>query len=445
MKTIFTFLLAFIANFTLQAKPLIDGQDSVSQATVQADSVPQATVQADFVSLPPDSTAPVPGASASGLPVSSYPDSLPWPDNVRARLEAILSTSPLLSTSNMGLMVYDLTADSTIFCYNERKTLRPASTMKLITAITAIDRLGGSYQFRTSLRYTGTVSDNVLTGDVYCVGGFDPRFNSDDLTAFVEGIRSLGVDTIRGSLVADKMMKNEDRLGWGWCWDDDNPVLSPLLISRKDNFMERFVSELVDAGIVILGNIIEGDTPSDAYELVDRTHSIDQILMRMMKDSDNLYAESLFYQLAASSGNRPCNAQDARNLIKRLVRKLGLHPSNYVFADGSGLSLYNYVTAELEVEMLKYAYRNSNVYLHLYPSLPIAGSDGTLKRRMRNAFTADNVRAKTGTLSGVQSLAGYCSTPNNHTLCFAIINNGSLKDGPARALQDEICKELCRP
>ena len=421
MKTIITIFLAFIANFTLQAQSLDDGMD----ATVQADSVSQATVQADFVSLPSDS--------------------LPWPDNVKARLENIISSSPLLSTSNIGVMVYDLTADSTIFRYNERKTLRPASTMKLITAITAIDRLGGSYQFRTSLRYTGSITDNVLTGDVYCVGGFDPRFNSDDMKAFVEGIRSLGVDTIRGCLVADKMMKNNDRLGWGWCWDDDNPVLSPLLISRKDNFMEKFVSELVDAGIVIQGDVIEGDTPSDAYELVDRTHSIDQILMRMMKDSDNLYAESLFYQLAASSGNRPCTAQNARNLIKRLVRKLGLNPSDYVFADGSGLSLYNYATAELEVEMLKYAYRNSNVYLHLYPSLPIAGSDGTLKHRMRNAFTADNVRAKTGTLSAVQSLAGYCSTPNNHTLCFATINNGSLKDTPPRALQDQICKELCRP
>lgn len=415
MKTIFTFLLAFIATLPLQSQSLDDGQDSISQATVQADSV----------SLPADS--------------------LPWPANVRARLSALISSSPLLAKSNIGIMVYDLTADSTIFRYNERKTLRPASTMKLITAITAIDRLGGSYQFRTSLRYTGSVTDNVLTGDVYCVGGFDPRFNSDDLKAFVEGIRSLGVDTIRGSLVADKMMKNEDRLGWGWCWDDDNPVLSPLLISRKDNFMERFVSELVDAGIIITGDVIEGDTPADAYELVDRTHSIDQILMRMMKDSDNLYAESLFYQLAASSGNRPASAQDARNIIKRLVRKLGLNPSDYVFADGSGLSLYNYASAELEVEMLKYAYRNSNVYLHLYPSLPIAGSDGTLKRRMRNAFTADNVRAKTGTLSAVQSLAGYLTTANNHTLCFAIINNGSLKDSPARALQDKICLALCMP
>ena len=421
MKTIITIFLAFIANFTLQAQSLDDGTD----ATVQADSVSQATIQADSVSLPSDS--------------------LPWPDNVRARLSNIISSSPLLATSNIGIMVYDLTADSTIFSYNERKALRPASTMKLITAIAAIDRLGGSYQFRTSLRYTGSVTDNVLTGDVYCVGGFDPRFNSDDLKAFVEGIRSLGVDTIRGCLVADKMMKNEDRLGWGWCWDDDNPVLSPLLISRKDNFMERFVSELVDAGIIITGDVIEGDTPADAYELVDRTHSIDQILMRMMKDSDNLYAEALFYQLAASSGNRPASAQDARNIIKRLVRKLGLNPSDYVFADGSGLSLYNYATAELEVEMLKYAYRNSNVYLHLYPSLPIAGSDGTLKRRMRNAFTADNVRAKTGTLSAVQSLAGYLTAANNHTLCFAIINNGSLKDSPARALQDKICLALSLP
>ena len=422
MKTIFTFLLAFIATLPLQSQSLDDGQDSISQATVQA----------DFVSLPADS-------------VSLPSDSLPWPANVRARLSALISSSPLLATSNIGIMVYDLTADSTIFRYNERKALRPASTMKLITAITAIDRLGGSYQFRTSLRYTGSVTDNVLNGDVYCVGGFDPRFNSDDLKAFVEGIRSLGVDTIRGCLVADKMMKNEDRLGWGWCWDDDNPVLSPLLISRKDNFMERFVSELVDAGIIITGDVIEGDTPADAYELVDRTHSIDQILMRMMKDSDNLYAESLFYQLAASSGNRPASAQDARNIIKRLVRKLGLNPSDYVFADGSGLSLYNYASAELEVEMLKYAYRNSNVYLHLYPSLPIAGSDGTLKRRMRNAFTADNVRAKTGTLSAVQSLAGYLTAANNHTLCFAIINNGSLKDSPARALQDKICLSLCMP
>lgn len=370
---------------------------------------------------------------------------LPWPQNVESRLSSLINGSSSIKTSNIGVMVYDLTADSTIFRYDERKTLRPASTMKLITAIAAIDKLGGSYQFRTSLRYTGNVCDNVLNGDIYCVGGFDPRFNADDMTAFVEGIRSLGIDTIRGSLVADKMMKDGDRLGWGWCWDDDNPTLSPLLISRKDNFMERFVSELVDAGIVFIGNVIEGDTPSDAYEIVDRTHTIDQILMKMMKDSDNLYAESVFYQLAAATGTRPACAQDARNYIKRLVRKIGLNPANYVFADGSGLSLYNYVSAELEVAMLRYAYQNSNIYLHLYPSLPIAGTDGTLKRRMKNVFTVDNVRAKTGSVKAVYSLAGYCTAPNGHTLCFSIINNGILSGKTARTLQDKICMEIVRP
>lgn len=370
---------------------------------------------------------------------------LPWPQNVESRLSSLINGSSSIKTSNIGVMVYDLTADSTIFRYGERKILRPASTMKIITAIAAIDKLGGSYQFRTSLRYTGNVCDNVLNGDIYCVGGFDPRFNADDMTAFVEGIRSLGIDTIRGSLVADKMMKDGDRLGWGWCWDDDNPTLSPLLISRKDNFMERFVSELVDAGIVFIGNVIEGDTPSDAYEIVDRTHTIDQILMKMMKDSDNLYAESVFYQLAAATGTRPACAQDARNYIKRLVRKIGLNPANYVFADGSGLSLYNYVSAELEVAMLRYAYQNSNIYLHLYPSLPIAGTDGTLKRRMKNVFTADNVRAKTGSVKAVYSLAGYCTAPNGHVLCFSIINNGILSGKTARTLQDKICMEIVRP
>ena len=419
MKSILAFILAFIASF-IYPMPAASAADS---PTI---SLHDSLLYFHPNSLP-SSSAPVPVTSAAG------------------RIDSLLASSPLLHTSNIGLMVYDLTDSKTIIRHNEKTTLRPASTMKLITAIAAIDRLGGSYLFRTSLKYTGEIKDNVLNGDVYCIGGFDPRFNSDDMTAFVEGIRSLGIDTIRGSLVADKMMKNEDRLGWGWCWDDDNPVLSPLLISRKDEFMQHFVAELVDAGVVIIGNILEGDTPTDAYEILDRTHSLDQILMKMMKDSDNLYAEALFYQLAASSGKRPAAAQDARNIIKRLVRKIGLNPADYIFADGSGLSLYNYVTAELEVELLKYAYRNSNIYLHLYPSLPIAGTDGTLKRRMKTPPTADNVRAKTGTLTGVQSLAGYCTAPNNHTLCFAIINNGILKDSQARALQDKICEALSSP
>lgn len=367
-----------------------------------------------------------------------------WPDNVAGRIDRLLGNE-LFNRSQVGLMVYDLTADSAIYCHNERQLLRPASTMKVVTAIAAIDRLGGSFQFKTTLSYTGAIEDGVLNGDVYLVGGFDPRFNSDDMGSFVDGIRRMGIDTIRGRIVADKSMKDADMLGEGWCWDDDNPVLSPLLISRRDVFVKRFVDRLRDEGVVVEADTVAGRQPGGAYEVGTRTHTIDQVLMPMMKESDNLCAEALFYQLGASTGAHPATARDARTVVRRLVEKVCLKPSDYRIADGSGLSLYNYVTAELEVMLLRYAYQNTNIYMHLLPSLPVAGEDGTLRRRMRGTFTSGNVKAKTGSVTAISSLAGYCTAANGHVLCFAIINQGIRRGSEGRAFQDRVCEALCRP
>lgn len=369
---------------------------------------------------------------------------LPWPQNIQYRLDSLLR-HPMFETSTVGLEVYDLTADSILYKVNEHQMLRPASTMKLLTAITAIDKLGGSYQFRTQLYYTGKVEDHTLTGDLYCVGGFDPRFNIDDMNAFVESIRRMGVDTIRGSIVADRSMKDADLLGEGWCWDDDNPPLSPLTIGRNTQFVDRFIRQLVDDGVVLDVRISDGTLPDSAFHLCSRFHSIDQILLRMMKQSDNFYAEAMFYQLAAHQGHRPARAKDAAAIVKRLISKVGLGHRPYRIADGSGLSLYNYLSADLEVRLLRYAYRNSTVYLHLLPSLPVAGSDGTLHNRMRGSFAADNVKAKTGTLEGVSALAGYCTAANGHHLCFSIINQGIMHTSNARRFQDRVCNALCAP
>src|SRR5574344_490793 len=246
---------------------------------------------------------------------------LSWPENVKEKI-AHLIKSPMFNTTQLGIEVYDLTADSVIFAHNNQQRMRPASTEKLLTAITAIDQFGSSYHFRTMLYYAGSIANNTLTGDVYCVGGFDPRFNSDDMNAFIESIRRMGVDTIRGTLFGDVSMKDANRLGNGWCWDDDVDPLSPLLISRKDVFMDRFASELRDNGIVVDGNVSTGRLPGGAYTICSRFHSIDQILMRMMKESDNLYAESMFYQLAASQGARPATYKNARNIINQLISKM---------------------------------------------------------------------------------------------------------------------------
>mgnify|MGYP004679977821 FL=1 len=376
--------------------------------------------------------------------VSPEQQSLPWPKSVVAGIDNLLK-SDMFETSQVGMMVYDLDADSAIYCHNERQLMRPASTMKLLTAITAIDKLGGSYQFKTDLCYTGEVTDGTLSGNIYCVGGFDPRFNIDDMRAFVESIRKMGVDTIRGTIYADKSMKDEAQYGEGWCWDDDNPILSPLLVGRKDVFIDRFMQELREAGIVVDAFTGQGRKPDDAFCICRRFHTIDQVLMRMLKESDNLYAESMFYQIGAASGSQPATAHSARSVMNRLIKKVGLDPKRYNIADGSGLSLYNYVTAELEVRMLRYAFKNNNIYLHLHPSLPQAGTDGTLRKRMTSPFTQGNVYAKTGTLSGISSLAGYCTAANGHRLAFAIINQGLLHGRNGRSFQDRVCTILCQP
>ena len=104
----------------------------------------------------------------------------------------------------------------------------------------------------------------------------------------------------------------------------------------------------------------------------------------------------------------------------------------------------NYTTAELLVALLRHAYVHEEIYHQLLPVLPVAGRDGTLRRRMQHGTAAGNVRAKTGTVEGVSSLAGYAITREGHTLCFAIINQGLRRGADGRHFQDRVCQLLTR-
>ena len=344
--------------------------------------------------------------------------------------------------SQLGLMVYDITADSVLYAYQARQTMRPASTMKLLTSVAALDLLGAAYEFSTSLYYTGAVKDSVLTGDLYCVGGMDPLFDSDDMQAFAHSVRRLGVHTLRGRLIAVNDFKDRDLLGEGWCWDDDNPKLAPLLINRKDEFFYRFFQALDRDSIFVDGPNAYGGLPRTAKLLAVRKHALPDVLVPMMKNSDNLFAEAMFYQIGAASGARPAKAAHARREIQKILQKAGA-PAQYKIADGSGLSLYNYVSAELLTRLLVYAYRQPAIIRHLYSSLPVAGDDGTLKSRMKDTPAQYNVHAKTGTLTGISSLAGYAQSSDCHMLAFCIINQGVLKNAEGRSFQDQVCTALC--
>lgn len=367
---------------------------------------------------------------------------LPWPQNIQARLDS-LTKDRMFNSTQLGLMVYDLTDDSTLYRFNARQTMRPASTMKLLTSISALDHLGARYEFRTSLYYTGSVKDSVLTGDLYCVGGMDPLFDTSDMKAFAKSVKALGIHTLRGKIVEVRGFKDSDLLGEGWCWDDDNPTLSPLLIDKKDEFASRLAQMLDKDSIFVDGPSTTGTLPKNALLLCSRSHQLVDVLEPMMKNSDNLYAESMFYQLGAATGASPAKASHGRQMILKTLKNAGV-TGQYKIADGSGLSLYNYVTPELLAKLLIYAYRKSGIIRYLYVSLPIAGEDGTLKKRMNDSPAHLNVRAKTGTVTGVSSLAGYALAANNHMLVFSIINQGIMKADDGRNFQDKVCKALCK-
>lgn len=364
-------------------------------------------------------------------------------DSLRIRLDSLLR-DPMFETSQVGLMVYDLTGDSALYTYNHRQLMRPASCMKLVTAITALDQLGSDYEYQTRIYYTGDIVGTTLVGNVYCVGGFDPMLTVEDVAVLASCVRRIGIDSIHGMLVADRSMKEMQDYGEGWCWDDDNPMLTPLSIGRKDNFLQVFAEEVARSGINLeRARLTSSAMPANARLVGTLRRPIAEVLERMMKVSDNFYAESMLYQTAASAKKGLARASDARNISKQLFARLGLGHYPYKVADGSGLSLYNYVSAELLCVLLRHAWRTPSIRQPLLQSLPIAGVDGTLEKRMRGTAAQGNVRAKTGTLTGISSLAGYCTMKDGRQLCFAIINQGVMRNATGKAFQDRVCKVLC--
>lgn len=371
-----------------------------------------------------------------------------WEQTLVQKLDKMMEHS-LLGTSQLGLMVWDLDADSCLYRHGERQRLRPASTMKILTAVTALDYLGSSYRFSTELRSKDVITDNLdstrtYRGQLYCVGGMDPCFGKADMNTFVSAIRDLGVDSIIGSIYGDESFKDDKLLGEGWCWDDDNPTLSPLLVDRKNRFTSMLYDRIREGRAVVWAGTGHATVPSDTRLLCRVEHTMDDVLRPMLKNSDNLYAEAMFYQIANRRKGKNAKAADARAQIYDTMRKAGLSTSPYYVADGSGLSLYTYVTAQAETMLLRYAYGKPDIYGPLSRALPVAGVDGTLASRMKGSATKGNVRAKTGTVTGVSSLAGYCKGGNGHQLCFSIINQGVNTSSEGRSFQDAICTILCK-
>ena len=358
----------------------------------------------------------------------------------------LLCQAPLFETTQLGLYVYDLTDSEPLYAVNAAHRMRPASCQKLVTAITALHYLKNDFRLRTDFRIKGKVVNGVLQGDLIVVGGMDPMVTADELFQAAATIKQQqGIGSIAGNIIYDRSMREDAPYGWGWCWDDDYGPLSALLVDGKDQFEQKWTEALEKVGIkTYVGNREQGTRNRQETNVYSIRHDLDLLLEKMMKESNNIYAECLFYQTAATTGKKGGGHKEVAARTEELLQRIGLQPDRYKIADGSGLSLYNYASAEMLVALLGYAWRTERIRDHLLPSLPIAGYDGTLKNRMIGTTAEGNVKAKTGTVTGISSLAGYLTAANGHILAFAIINQGVSSMALGRAFQDKICQELCR-
>lgn len=159
--------------------------------------------------------------------------------------------------------------------------------------------------------------------------------------------------------------------------------------------------------------------------------------------SQNLYAELLFKTLGAQLAGEG-SARAAAGVMAGTLAEGGIPSASIVIQDGSGLSRMNLVSPEGTVALLAYMYQQPD-FRAFHESLPLAGREGTLARRMRFTEAERQVRAKTGTLTHHINLSGYITLPDGEVLAFAIMNNNSLCPlREVRRIQDEICLQLLR-
>lgn len=229
------------------------------------------------------------------------------------------------------------------------------------------------------------------------------------------------------------------------CGNTGHTVRKTIPVFDSASFFLYAFAECLQQNGIETGVYDFGTVPAHAQKISEIKRPITEIIRQAMKKSDNLSAEALFYNLARwKSPDRPAHASDGVKAIEECIDELGYITSHYQIADGSGVSLYNYISSDLLLGFLIHAYKDKAIFNILYESLPIAGVDGTLKNRMRRTKAYRKVRAKTGTVTGVSSLAGYAKAANGHLLAFVIINQNVLKGSQARAFQDRVCNELCR-
>jgi len=372
--------------------------------------------------------------------------------------------------SSVAVSVRDAENGSTLFSRNADTPVTPASTTKAVTAAGVLLAYGPAH------RLTTTVVQGSAPGEIVLVGAGDPTLAFGEKHSYPGAAR---LDTLAASVrtalkgaqvtrvVVDSSLFSGPDVGPGWDSDiisgnysarvnaltadggriEPTPDHEGQRAAAPDLFVGERFKQLLGAPEA---QVVQGTAPDGAAQLGElKSPPLSHIVDAMLTESDNVIAESMLRLIAVKKG-LPATFDGGTEARKAVLEEAGIDTAGYALRDGSGLSRLNRLTPNLLTSLLAKAAGNDHPQLRtLLAGLPVASYSGTLADRFGGDSASAGVglvRAKTGTLSGVSSLAGMTVTVEGRILTFAAVANGVPAGGgdSAEAALDQIAATLAR-
>jgi D-alanyl-D-alanine carboxypeptidase len=352
------------------------------------------------------------------------------PESIPAAFDELLKVPAL---SNPAMILIDGTTGQVIYEKNISSQRKPASVMKVLTGAVTLQYLD------TQTVFTTTVSIAPDEKTVIIRGSLDPWISLDHTVGRKMSRASLpymGFNTLSAVKKANGGSLKNYKVIYSNLYSQDVSNLKAFWAKR--GFKPVFTSVSDEDTYLAQGDLVASENSPPLIKILDW----------MMLWSDNLLADRLA-RLSAKAAGYSSDLKGVDKIFRGLLMSYKIDDSKLVVADASGLSKQNKITAKLMGELL-YKIRQDEKFSHIYASLPIAGVSGTLNNRFIKTAPAavGLIRAKTGTLNGTATLAGYVESVDREYIFVTLadeIPKGNAALNKARAAIDRVLGRIAAP
>lgn len=421
-------------------------------------------------------------------------------------VQSALKKSNVPKSALISVSFKEINTGKKVIEQNETVPMQPASIQKITTLLPSVDTLGGNYEFKTQLYKTGNnglflklgadpfltrrdlndmikslrnykmpvvktfnIDDSVLDSNEWGEGWqwdddlnpLIPKFGSYNIdnnlftvsilptasgapadistdvfypTAFINNVTTGGKNDVR---LSRKNYISPDVINADGTVSSDIAIKIPVNYPRR-YFILRLEESLRNQKVSYYGNFDRLKLPAkNIYLISEVKHPLGSAEDAILKNSNNMVAETVFKLAGGKYSNSMGSAESAIQMFNDYYKKLGVCTDNIKIVDGSGVSKNNLMTADFMTDVLLKATLDDKIDLKNHMAVP---GEGTLTDRM--LYFKDKLKAKTGTLTNISSIAGYLTAKSGKTYAFCImVNDPTSKSADKKAFEEYLLRE----